>query len=103
MLFEVEPLLDVGAEQVPDLLVVDLEVGGVHEVLHVLARVDGLEDVLERARDDAALSRGVRDPLHREGLAAARLAVGEHGAIVALQHALRTHRCVKVQLCSFSC
>ena len=48
VLLEVEPLLGVLAEQVADLLVVDLEVGGVDEVLHVLVRVDRLEDVLER-------------------------------------------------------
>ena len=88
MLFEVEPLLDVGPQQVPDLLVVDLEVGGVDEVLHVLARVDRLEDVLERSRDDSALRRRIGDALHRERLAAARLAVGKHGAIVAFEHSL---------------
>ena len=43
MLLEVELLLDVVPEQVADLLVVDLQVGGVHQILHVLAGINGLE------------------------------------------------------------
>ncbi len=88
MFFEFEFLLVVVTEQISDLLVVDLEVGRVHEVLHVLAGVDGLEDVLEGARDDSSLRRRIGDALHRERLAAARLAVREHGPVVAFQDSL---------------
>ena len=45
MFLEVELLLDVVPEQVADLLVVDLQVGGVHQVLHVLRSVDGLTNI----------------------------------------------------------
>ena len=43
MFLEVELLLDVVPEQVSDLLVVDLQVGGVNQILHILAGVDSLE------------------------------------------------------------
>ena len=48
MFLEVHFLFDVFSEEIPDLLVVDFQVGGVHQVLHVLARVNRLENVLER-------------------------------------------------------
>lgn len=46
--------------------------------------LDTLEHVLKGPGDDASLGRWVRQALHGEGLPAARLAVGEDGAVVAL-------------------
>ena len=69
-----------GLKQIPQLLVVDLEVGEEREVARIRARGGGgLEEVLERLLHEAA---------HRVGLAAAGLPVGEDGAIVALEHGL---------------
>jgi hypothetical protein len=77
VLLELELVGGVLAEQVADLLVVDLEVRGAREELlrRVVVRVDRVEDVLEGVRDHAALLGGVREALHGVRLARARLAV----------------------------
>lgn len=89
VLLQRQPLLGVLPQQVSDLLVVNLQVGRVHEVLGRLGHGDGLEDVFEGARYDPTLLAARRgDALHGEALAAAGLSVGEHGAVVTFQHAL---------------
>lgn len=71
-----------------DILVVDLEVGGVNQVLHVLTGIYGLKDMFEGSRNDAPLNGGISDALHGEGFATTRLSVGKHGAIVAFKNSL---------------
>ncbi len=75
------------AEQVADLLVVDLDVGDVHRVpgVAVLVGLLALEDVDDGARDDADV---VGVLLHGEALARPRLPVGHDGGVVPLEDAL---------------
>lgn len=55
-------------------------------------RRDAVKDVLEAAGDDAAEVRWVRVPLHRVGLATARLPVRKDGAVEALEDAVCSAR-----------
>lgn len=73
------------ADEIPDILVVDLQIGGANQILLGRVAGDRLEDVLERARYHALLGGRA---LHGERLAASSLTVGEHRAVVALAHAL---------------
>ena len=88
MFFEVKFFLWILTQKIVNIFIVNFKVGSMNQVLHVLARVDGLEDVLEGPRDDAALCRRICDALHRERLATTCLAVGKHGPIVSLQNTL---------------
>lgn len=76
-------------QQIAHLLVVDLQVAALGQIATAGGHRDRLEDVIERALNDAALRGrrrlcGVR-PLHRVRLAAAGLAVREDGAVVAVE------------------
>ena len=84
-----------GAEEVKDLLVVQLEEGDPHGELRVLLDPELVKDLGEGPGDDAG--GGIVLPgharllppvtaLHREGLARAGLSIGEHGTVVALHH-----------------
>lgn len=87
------------AEQVEDLLVVDLHERAVHErLLRRLALHYGCKDVFDRARDDpsrallesGAVPRHVRlGAKHRERLAAASLAVRKERGVEAFEERLR--------------
>ncbi|KOO22595.1 hypothetical protein Ctob_003354 [Chrysochromulina tobinii] len=95
VLLQLELVGRVLREQIADLLVVDLEVGGAHEELGILAatRRDEIEDLLEGTRDDASQLGRIVDALHREGLAGAGLAVGEDGAVEAIDDGFDDARC----------
>ena len=89
MFFKVQLFLDIGTQQVPDLFIVDLQVGCMHQVLHVLTGINGLKNVLEGPGDDASLGGWVWDPLHGKGFATTGLTVGKYCSIVAFQHTLK--------------
>lgn len=76
------------AEQVPHLLVVNLQIRPAHEEFFVpFALVDEPEDVVKRIGDDSPVLR-IREPHHRVGLPAAGLPVGEDCAVVAFEDRL---------------
>ena len=64
-LLHLEARLRVLAQQVPDLLVVNLQEGRAHQKVRVLRGVDRVEHVLERVGDDAAELGGGVHALHR--------------------------------------
>mmetsp|Transcript_27911 Transcript_27911/g.53120 ORF Transcript_27911/g.53120 Transcript_27911/m.53120 type:complete len:397 (+) Transcript_27911:376-1566(+) len=84
-------------KQIPNLLVVYLQHVHHHAVLPALGlvRLHGLEDLLQSSRDDASVRLR---PQHGEGLARARLPVGEDAHAVAVHRALHQLRGVRVQL-----
>lgn len=76
------------AEQVSDLLIVQLQKTGAHKILNALSlRVDVLEYMVECPGYNALKLIGRLLAFHGERLAGARLPIREYGAIVALQHA----------------
>ena len=82
---KLERVFNVLADEISNILVVDLQIGGTNEILLGRVAGDRLEDVLERARYHALLGGRA---LHGKRLAASGLTVGEHRAVVALAHAL---------------
>ena len=80
-----------GVQQVLELLQVDFQERGLHEALLKAEVADAFEDVLERARDNAA--RVAVPAIHCVGLARARLAVRKDGAVVALERAVHDGLC----------
>ena len=88
MFFKIQLFLYISPQQVPDLLIIDLKIGCMDKVLHVLAGVNGLKDVLKGPGDDTPLCGGVGDTLHGEGFATAGLTIGKHSSIVAFQYSL---------------
>ncbi len=56
------------------------------ELKVLLHGVDVVEDVVDNPGYDALLVGVVDDPLHRVGLPAGRLAVGEYRPVVTAQH-----------------
>lgn len=80
----------VGQQQVPYLLVVDLQVADHGQVFDSRGHRDGFEDVVKRPRDDAPLAGPpALGSFHAVRLAAPRLAVHEYRAVVPLQNALK--------------
>jgi len=81
-----------GFEQVTDVLVVDLQEGGTHELALVLvaALLDEVEDFFQTAADQALVLvvRFLVEAVQGVGLAAARLALCDHGRVVAVEDAL---------------
>lgn len=116
VLLQVDLLLGISAQQVSDLLVVDLQVGTAHKELLVCCDLDVLKDVIEGVWDDTAqlsrllmggassvavswclslsLSLTVLSPVtdlfafHGERLSTPSLSISKHGAIVALEDRL---------------
>lgn len=78
-------LLAVFGQQITHVLKIQLDVGAGDEVRDVPRRagLDMRPDVSEGARDDALVVGGA---LHGVRLARARLAVGEHAAVEAVEH-----------------
>ena len=82
-------LCDILAQEVSDLLVVNLDVAhaDIEERVVVLLRLLALEDVHDGPGDEADV---VGVLLHREGLPGPRLTVGQDGGVVTLKETLKS-------------
>ncbi|EZA53677.1 hypothetical protein X777_06784, partial [Ooceraea biroi] len=85
-LLQLETQTLIRMQEIAYLLLVDLQVAGSHQVLHVLRAADVVEYVLEGARDDAAPLVIHLRAFHCVRLAGAGLPIGEYSAIETVQY-----------------
>mmetsp|Transcript_8478 Transcript_8478/g.12962 ORF Transcript_8478/g.12962 Transcript_8478/m.12962 type:complete len:292 (-) Transcript_8478:213-1088(-) len=86
LVLELELLLAVLEEQVSDFFVVDLEVGGSHQVLLGAVALNLLENGLEGSGHDTLQLLVLGHSVNGKGLSRSGLPVGEDGAVVTLKH-----------------
>ena len=89
MFFQLQLLFGILSQKVSDFLIVNLKVGGMHEIFHVFTGIYGFENVFERTGYNATLRSRILYTLHGKGFPTTGLSVGKYRSIVTFKNSLK--------------